>query len=178
MAVPVTLAFYCCLLSVCLFTCLSVVLTRNVHCEGPGEQCCDPVCMDLCLPDLLSKLALLYLLKEYGYPKVIPDLKNLKPRIGSNDVQVGREDRSHSPDTQVFVFESLSPNRSSVCYFQSQISSLEANGHGAFPSLIYESIYVALLHLLKKGWKGGKEEEREEGRKGGRKEERQEGSIS
>lgn len=31
--------------------------------------------LDLCLPDLVSKLALLYLLKEYGYSKVIPDLK-------------------------------------------------------------------------------------------------------
>lgn len=34
-----------------------------------------PRVLDLCLPDLVSKLALLYLLQEYGYPKVIPDLK-------------------------------------------------------------------------------------------------------
>ena len=31
--------------------------------------------LDLCLPDLVSKLAVLYFLKEYVYSKVIPDLK-------------------------------------------------------------------------------------------------------
>lgn len=50
--------------------------------------------LDLCLPDLVSKLALLYLLKEYGYPQVIPGLKdviiNLEPRIGSNECQGGQ----------------------------------------------------------------------------------------
>lgn len=29
-----------------------------------------PCVLDLCLPDLVSKLALLYLLKEYGHPNV------------------------------------------------------------------------------------------------------------
>lgn len=71
-AVTVTLAFYYCLLSVCFFICCS---NKNVHYEVPGEQGCDPVCLGFMpLPDLVSKLALLYLLQEYGYSKVIPDL--------------------------------------------------------------------------------------------------------
>lgn len=58
-----------------------------------------------------------------------------------------------------------------MCYFQPQISPLETNDHGIFPSVAHECVSVTLLvQKRKQSRKGGREGARKEGQEGGSKE--------